>query len=489
MAHAPLCTRLEKITGALLLAMGVTGPAACGGEVVVPVGAGGGSGVGSTTSGGVTTSGVGSSSMSSGGGTDVCVDPQPVVVAGQDVGVDLCAGGQLRRRAEVACPEGPPSTETCCGECPDGSICEAGGFGCTCVETCDTDADCGPDQLCLCGPEAGLCVPASCQTDADCTAGQACTSWDVSQGCGLPGFDCTDPGDACGGDLDCDDGQMCSLQADGVRSCMPGGCAIGRPFLVEGIERTAPLTRRSDWCLPVDPTVAEGLHVATRQALAEHWRRVGAMEHASIAAFARFALQLLAFGAPPDLLERTHVALADETRHARAAFALASAYAGEPVGPGPLPIEDAMAQATDVERFVSLLLHEGCVGETVAAVEAAEATPSHPAVASVLEAIAVEEGEHAELAWRTLAWMLDAYPEATRRAIDAAWATLDHEAPALATPNAVLTAQGIPDDVQRQALRSRVIAAVVLPCLDALVASRQAAGGGATGVGRVVAEG
>ncbi|HKY38213.1 MAG TPA: hypothetical protein VJN18_19860 [Polyangiaceae bacterium] len=42
---------------------------------------------------------------------------------------------------------------------------------------------------------------------------------------------------------------------------------------------------------------------AERTARAEHWMKMGQMEHASIAAFARFSLQLLSLGAPPALVE------------------------------------------------------------------------------------------------------------------------------------------------------------------------------------------
>jgi hypothetical protein len=131
------------------------------------------------------------------------------------------------------------------------------------------------------------------------------------------------------------------------------------------------------------------------------------MEHASIAAFARFTLQLLHLGAPHDLVLGSQRAMRDETDHAELAFALATAYSGHPVGPGPLSIAGALA-ATSLPEVVDLVLREGCLGETLAAFEAAEAAAhcSDAGVRAVLLRIAADERRHAELAWRFVAWAL-----------------------------------------------------------------------------------
>jgi hypothetical protein len=44
--------------------------------------------------------------------------------------------------------------------------------------------------------------------------------------------------------------------------------------------------------------------------LAKHWTEVALMAHASIAAFARFSLDALSLGAPPELLDAAHAACA-----------------------------------------------------------------------------------------------------------------------------------------------------------------------------------
>jgi hypothetical protein len=139
------------------------------------------------------------------------------------------------------------------------------------------------------------------------------------------------------------------------------------------------------------------------------------MEHASIAAFARFALELMSLGAPPELLVATQSAMADETIHARDAFALASAYAGKPVGPGVLDVSQALGARTPLDIVRTAIL-EGCIGETVAAVEAAEALAraTDPAVRTVLARITQDESRHAELAWRFVQWVLESGPEELR---------------------------------------------------------------------------
>ncbi|EDM80226.1 hypothetical protein PPSIR1_36287 [Plesiocystis pacifica SIR-1] len=193
----------------------------------------------------------------------------------------------------------------------------------------------------------------------------------------------------------------------------PNPCAvIGRPFLVGAESVCAPVRQRGGWSaalgsvrLPEDPQL--------RAALSAHWAEVAQAEHASIAAFARFGLQLLQLGAPPRLLTACREAMVDETRHARAAFELAARFGGQgSLGPGSLPVADACADSDAVAILRDVVL-EGCLGETRAAAEAREAARScaEPTLRRALEAIAVDEERHAALAWSFVAWLLDARPE------------------------------------------------------------------------------
>lgn len=149
-----------------------------------------------------------------------------------------------------------------------------------------------------------------------------------------------------------------------------------------------------------------------RRPLADRWLEAAQMEHASIASFGRFALQLLKLGAPAELVQSAHEAALDEIEHARICFALASAYAGQAYGPGGL---DGISGEfpSDFRTVLCANVEEGCVGETLAALEAAEAAKraTDPAVRAALEAIALDEERHAQLAWSFWGWALRTAPE------------------------------------------------------------------------------
>ncbi len=194
----------------------------------------------------------------------------------------------------------------------------------------------------------------------------------------------------------------------------------GRPYIVDGAARVAEARPRGDWTQPLWPQLPPGAE--ERRALAAKWTRAGLVEHASIASFARFALELLGHGAPADLVHDAHQAAMDEVKHARVSFALASAYGGEPVGPGPLATLDAPPRAKLADVAMATLI-EGGLGETVAALEARmEATRTgDPLVRTLLLEIADDEERHAELAWRTLAWAVrEAGPDLGAALMDAA---------------------------------------------------------------------
>jgi hypothetical protein len=217
--------------------------------------------------------------------------------------------------------------------------------------------------------------------------------------------------------------------------------------LVETQARVAPIVESGAWLAQRDWTPATAhLTRAERAALAEHWMKMGQMEHASIAAFARFSLQLLSLGAPPALVEACTRALADETAHTRLCFQLASAYAGHPVGPGRLDVDRSLS-ATSLEEIVDLVLAEGCFGETSAALDALESADAtaDPVIRAAYEQIARDEQRHAELAFQFVRWALEQDFATVSGRIVAALA--EYRAP------------------------SAAVRSVVVPCLDALLAN------------------
>jgi len=342
-----------------------------------------------------------------------------------------------------------------------------------CVYGCIDDTQCGTGQVCLCGPEIGTCVASTCAIDSECpgelclvskkpsVCGPAVVSY--SLGCGVrpEGF-CRTPDD-------CSSGASCT----GDMCVRPSPC--GRPFLVDGQDRRAAAIRRSDFARALAPDVS-GLSASQRASLAEHWKDVGAMEHASVAAFARFALELLALGAPPELLEATHAALADELEHTLLAFGLATAYGGEAIGPGPLAMDRALAETSFVEIVRNAFL-EACVGETCAAIEAREAleASSDPAVRAVLARIADDEMRHAMLGYRFVRWALETSSPSVRSELRSALCSalaalsLDAAPEGAECESSPLTAHGLLPVAARQASQKLALVHVVAPLTRTLL--------------------
>ena len=200
---------------------------------------------------------------------------------------------------------------------------------------------------------------------------------------------------------------------------------------------------------PLTPRV-DHLTAAARLTLAQHWTKMGQMEHASIAAFARFSLQLLSLGAPPELVEACTRALADETAHTKLCFGIASAYAGRAIGPGPLDIAGSLA-VTSLADIVDLVIAEGCFGETSAALEALEAadTAADPVISAAYSQIGADEQRHAELAFRFVRWALEREQQAVSARIRAALSVGSRA--------------------------SDAVESIVAPCLEALLSSKVAA--------------
>jgi hypothetical protein len=292
------------------------------------------------------------------------------------------------------------------------------------------------------------------------------------KGCGVElALGCRAPTDVCRTTTDCADGtgeqKACAFVpgATGEPSswqCTPWTCSGGRPFVVAGEARVASPIERADWSAPF--SVAPCELAGQRSKLTAHWLAVAALEHASIASFARFTLQLLALGAPPALLVEAQRAALDEVEHARIAYGIASAYAGVALGPGPLDIQAGLASLDRASTLVSLVT-EACVGETLGVVEAMALADAagDPELRAACERIAADEQRHAELGWRALAWLLASATESERTL---ARRTFDE---AIARPEPIENGTGAPQlgllgaDARREN-RRRAITEVIGPC-------------------------
>ncbi len=189
----------------------------------------------------------------------------------------------------------------------------------------------------------------------------------------------------------------------GGSECGSGASADPLADLLREDAQLAPLVSGDAWVAGLS-----GAGRATPGELDRHlaaaWLADAQMEHASIAAFARATLELLAVGAPPSLIAGTQRAGLDEVEHARICFALAERYGAGERGPGPLaPVQ---ARRLDIVGVAVATFVEGCVGETIAALMATRAARrcEDSTVRESLLQIADDETRHAELAWSTVAW-------------------------------------------------------------------------------------
>jgi hypothetical protein len=165
----------------------------------------------------------------------------------------------------------------------------------------------------------------------------------------------------------------------------------------------------------------------TRDALAAQWRENGRTEHASVAAFARLTLDLMALGAPPDLVADANRDALDEIRHAELCFGLARAIDGRVQSPGAFP-EAARARTLSRSRTLALAqlavdslidgaLHEGVSARIIAKLaRRCEA----PAIQAILKEIAADEGRHARHGWDVVRWCLAEGGESVARALEGA---------------------------------------------------------------------
>jgi len=266
-----------------------------------------------------------------------------------------------------------------------------------------------------------------------------------------------------------------------VATVVEDWCGKGRPLLVDDRARLANVRARDDWADVGALPAVDDLAAEQRSALADYWTDAALAEHASVASFARFALDLVALGAPPELVADCAAAMQDEARHAQLAFTLAGAYAERKLGPGPIPMH-GVAAGKDPEAIVRAAVREGCVEETLAAAEAelASRRATDGAVRTALKGIAEDEGRHAVLAWRFVRWALEKDPSlasAVRDELASACAAVERSA--LPTPDRLPTDLGsshgvLPGDIRRR-VRAACLQDTVRECGSALLASVRSA--------------
>lgn len=245
-----------------------------------------------------------------------------------------------------------------------------------------------------------------------------------------------------------------------------GGGWSGRPFRVDGEVRVSGVR-------PTGTAIEAGdCPEALRGDLVRGWMKIGLEEHASVAAFARFTLELMQLGAPLELIQEATAAQLDEVRHTQLAFAMASRFAGEILVPEGLSMQGAL-DGRDLRAVTLDVVREGCINETISTLIAMEAR-DHALDADARAAhvtITADETRHAELSWKFVRWAL-AQPgtEALRAEVLAILRSHAPEVHSAEAPDAAALAHyGVLSDHRRERVACRA-QAVIQRCTDALAA-------------------
>lgn len=277
--------------------------------------------------------------------------------------------------------------------------------------------------------------------------------------------------DECGDDLEIDDvdsdGTLGKLGGDAMSdqtvccytvvitdSNPMGECAVGRPYREGTLARRAPVRSSAPDVVPSQRAAA--------------WERAGAEEHASVAAFARLSLQLMAHGAPPELLRDVHRAALDEVGHAERCWAIARKLGAPTLGAAPFPFAAPVAVDVSLAELAADAVREGCLGETLGAhlaAVAAELAPE-PEIRAELASIAAEEAEHAVLSYRLVAWALSVGGAEVRAAVEEAF-----EAPCPPADVAELALRANVDEALLRRAAAEGVTDVLEPARDRLLAA------------------
>ena len=250
-------------------------------------------------------------------------------------------------------------------------------------------------------------------------------------------------------------------------SCMPVDPAEGRPLICDGIAQVATIEIGSDWIEGPSP---ESFHltIEQRQVLATFWLRTAQFEHASVASFHQFGLDLMRFGASPDLLMRTSKATMDEIAHAKAAFAITEGFLGHPFSPSEFQMK--LQPAKSFAEFAVSVAMEGAINETLAVVLATlqhDKCEDH-AIKKFLTEIIKEEAEHAELAWDTLRWLIDVGGE---EVVDALWEIIQRDfiPDVTSFPVIGIPSHGVPSQTMAFSVLQNTYRHVVIPNLKIIL--------------------
>jgi hypothetical protein len=184
-----------------------------------------------------------------------------------------------------------------------------------------------------------------------------------------------------------------------LMTIMISGNARGRQLRSRGKVLLPPVENGHAWAhLPMQVDLTP----ESRDAFAAQWRENGRTEHASVAAFAKLTLDLMA-----------HRDSLDEIRHAELCFSVARAVDGRDESPGPFPRARAARTLPGprslalaklaVDSLVDGALHEGLSARVLAKLTRRCEVPD---IRALVRELAADEGRHSKHGWDVVEWCL-----------------------------------------------------------------------------------
>jgi hypothetical protein len=238
------------------------------------------------------------------------------------------------------------------------------------------------------------------------------------------------------------------------------------------------LMRRRQVPIPWERTTAGDLTQDERRRLAETWRRRAAAEYLAVTTFSVLAIDMVAAGAPADVLSHCVRSQLDEIRHAELAIRMVEIYSGTrimpPAGMSSLPDDPAQPK---LHQAAANTLLVSCVSETYATtiLTATRDLTTDPVAHAVLTSIYSDEVMHARLGWSYLRYaidhggqgVLDAAAVMVPRALRGVANVIERERPLGEVTDAV-RAHGLMTPAEERQIYSRCVAEVLVPGFEAL---------------------
>lgn len=197
------------------------------------------------------------------------------------------------------------------------------------------------------------------------------------------------------------------------------GLGHGRPFRIKGTPVVSKVSNSSKW-IGRDIKICVDLDLESRRALEAVWLDSASKEHASVPAFSKLSLQLIAIGAPPELIAKVFTAASQEVTHAKLCFSVAASVSGRPWSPNAMPqVLEVKSGSESLERLILECFVDGCLMEALSAAHARASSElaEEADVKHVFSVIAKDESFHAELSWEILKFLLTKDSSVSQRVI------------------------------------------------------------------------